>query len=151
MLDRRLLIAASLCFFSSVSQAGPLEVSFVLHDSESLTQPHGPKNQTGHYVFSFADAEKRPPPATPAGYGLANFPGQAGGGWPPGQMPALPPLGQDRDKSHDFDWPGQPGGAGPRIDGAAPVVTAEVPEPASLALLLMGLMGLAGLRARSRA
>lgn len=90
----RFFLAASLCTLSAVATAMPLVVSFVPHDSNSEVKPRGPKDQTGHFEFAFEDAEKKAPPAQPGGWGLANFPDQAGGKGPALLLPpdiALPP------------------------------------------------------------
>lgn len=149
---KRLFVAASLCTAAAVSQAMPLVVSFVPTGSGTEINGHGPKSQDGHYTFAFEDGDKQAPSAQPGGYGLAHF---ANTGHDKG--PALPQLivsaaaGQSLGQQQDFHPPGLSLGHGNgngHGHGNAPAwsTPTPVPEPGSLALLVLGLTGLLGLR-----
>jgi hypothetical protein len=145
---RSFVVAASLCSVAAVSQAVPLVVTFVPHEGSSEVKVQGPPHQTGHYTFAFEDEDKKAPPAQAYGFGLANFPSHAGGQRP--EMPELPVVlptpGQGLGNDPAFNPPGlsmdNPGqGLGP-----SSVHTSQVPEPGSLALLMLSLTGLLALR-----
>lgn len=164
---RSLLVTASLCFVSAVTQAGPLVVTFIPTTDNGQEAPHhGPKNQTGYYQFSHQDSgsNKQSPPAQPGGYGLANFPNQGANQLHPPEE--LPPLAQHTDQDAVFSGPGQsignhgalpqnkpnkPNGPKDKNDGPGFNQPSEVPEPGSLPLLLLSLIGLAALGLRQRA
>jgi hypothetical protein len=140
----RFFLAASLCTLSAVATAMPLVVSFVPHDSNSEVKAPGPKDQTGHFEFAFEDADKKAPPAQPGGWGLVNFPDHAGG---KGPALLLPPQ-QGIDLETAFNGPDLTSPGASEVNAVTP--SAEVPEPGSLALLLLSLSGLAAVRLSKR-
>lgn len=153
---RRLLVAASLCLAATVSQGGPLAVSFVPNNGE--TEQHGPKDQMGHYEFSWLGNAlgKNPPPATPGGYGLTHFPAHAGSGLPPVHVPKDLSQQPGHGIGSDFEWPGQSNGqhglhtGHVNLDMTVEADVSHVPEPGSLALLLLSLTGLTALGLRNK-
>jgi hypothetical protein len=142
-----LWLAVSLSALSTLTHAVPLVVSFVPAEGGTEVKTRGPQHTDGHYSFSFVDGDKKAPPAQPTGQGLAHFPTHVGG---KGPELHLPPVVIDLPPGQSLEMPFSPPGLsqvnpGPEL---SPVAAAQVPEPGSLALLMLSLTGLAALRLR---
>jgi hypothetical protein len=142
-----LWLAVSLSALSTLTHAVPLVVSFVPTEADAEVQTRGPQHADGHYTFAFVDGDKKAPPAQPVGQGLAHFPTHAGG---KGPELSLPPVVIDLPPGQSLETPFSPPGLSQLNPGPElmPVAAAQVPEPGSMALLMLSLTGLAALRLR---